>query len=184
MFKHQSPIHSLHLCIYIHSYSHLSRKYSAILSNPLYLRGTSERAVNQFLSFKGLDKPLPEGVVRTYSKLQNTSILLGESAIKHTPKNTPMELKLGENFDLKVTQTVIKRDDDKKEFDVDVEYKIKNASDEDKKVTLLIPFNKHKYSSINTKQNYKFTRGNMVTFDIKVKANASQDFRVNFESKK
>ena len=162
----------------------ISRKYSAILSNPLYLRGTSERAVNQFLSFKGLDKPLPEGVVRTYSKLQNTSILLGESAIKHTPKNTPMELKLGENFDLKVTQTVIKRDDDKKEFDVDVEYKIKNASDEDKKVTLLIPFNKHKYSSINTKQNYKFTRGNMVTFDIKVKANASQDFRVNFESKK
>jgi len=162
----------------------ISRKYSAVLSNPLYLRGKSERGVSQFLSFKGLDKPLPEGVVRTYSKLQNTSILLGESAIKHTPKNTPMNLRLGENFDLKVTQTVLKREDTKREFDVDVKYTIKNASDTNKDVTLLIPFNKHKYSSIDTKQNYKFTKGNMATFTLEVKANATKSFRVNFESKK
>ena len=162
----------------------ISRKYRVFLSNPLYLRGVSERGVNQFVSFKGLDKPLPEGVVRTYSKLQNTSILLGESAIKHTPKNTPMQLKLGENFDLKVKQTLLKRDDNRETFNVDVQYKIKNASEQDKRVTLLIPFNRHKYSSIDTKQKYKFTKGNMVTFHVKVKANASKSFRVHFESKK
>ena len=88
----------------------VQREYSAMLANPLYLRGDSKSDVLQYISLKGVDIPLPKGVVRTYSKLNKTTILLGESRLQHTPKNTPIKLKLGTNFDLKVIQTVTKRE--------------------------------------------------------------------------
>ena len=162
----------------------VSRKYSATLANPLYMNGEIQTDVSQYAIVQALDVPLPKGVVRTYSKLQNVSMLLGETSINHTPKNTPIELKLGKNFDLKVTQTVLKRNDDKNNFDVDVEYKVQNSSDEEKTVELLAPFNNNRGSKIETKQKYKFTKGNLVTFSVKVQANSFSDFKVNYESKR
>jgi len=132
----------------------------------------------------GLSMPLPKGVVRTYSKLKEQNILLGESSLNHTPKDTPIRLKIGKNFDVKVTQTLAKRSDTKNWFNVDVKYSLKNSSDEPKTVTLLVPFNKQSDSKINTKEKYSFTKGNFVTFSIKVPANKTQSFKVNYESKK
>ena len=161
-----------------------SRKNSANLHNPLYLRGEIKSDVTQYVKLKGLDIPLPKGVVRTYSKLRETSILLGETNIKHTPKDTDIELKLGKNFDLKVSQTILKRDDSKRYYIADVNYSVKNSSDETKTIELLVPFNRNKNSIIKTSQKYKFTKGNLVTFSIEVKANLSKSFKVHFESKK
>jgi len=160
------------------------RKYSASLHNPLYLRGEVKSDVSQIRKLKGLDIPLPKGVVRTYSKLKGTSILLGETSIKHTPKDTALELKLGKNFDLKVVQTVLKREDSQHYYDVDVKYSVKNSSNKSKTVELLVPFNKNKNSIVKSSQIYKFTKGNLVTFSIQVKANSSKSFKVHFESKK
>ena len=151
-----------------------SRKYSTKLSNPLYLRGEIKSDVTQYIKLKGLDIPLPKGVVRTYSKLRNTSILLGETHIRHTPKDTDIDLRLGKNFDLKVSQTVLKRDDSQHYFIADINYTIKNASDKSKTVELLVPFNRNKNSIIKTSQKYEFTKGNLVTFSIEVKANSSK----------
>jgi len=161
-----------------------SRKYSAHLYNPLYLRGEIKSDVTQFIKLSGLDIPLPKGVVRTYSKLRNTSILLGETNIKHTPKDTPLELKLGKNFDLKVSQTILSRDDSQRYYSADIKYTIKNSSDKSKTVELLVPFNKNKKSIVKTSQKYEFTKGNLVTFNVQIKANSSKSFKVHFESKK
>ena len=161
-----------------------SRKYSVQLHNPLYLRGEIKSDVTQYIKLKGLDIPLPKGVVRTYSKLRDTSILLGETNIKHTPKNTNIELKLGKNFDLKVTQSILKRDDSQRYYIADINYTIKNSSDKSKTVELLVPFNRNKNSIIKSSQNYKFTKGNLVTFSIQIQANSSKSFKVHFESKK
>ena len=102
-----------------------SRKYSANLHNPLYLRGEIKSDVTQYIKLQGLDIPLPKGVVRTYSKLRDTSILLGETNIKHTPKDTKIDLKIGKNFDVKVTQTVLKRDDSQRYYIADINYTVK-----------------------------------------------------------
>ena len=161
-----------------------SRKYSAHLHNPLYLRGEIKGDVMQYIKLDGLDIPLPKGVIRTYSKLKKSSILLGETSIKHTPKNTPLELKLGKNFDLKVSQTVLRREDSQRYFSADVEYRVKNSSNKSKTVELTVPFNKNKNSRVKSSQIYKFTKGNLVTFSLRVKANATKSFKVHFESKK
>ncbi len=161
-----------------------SRKYSAHLQNPLYLRGEREGSVTQFIKLDALDIPLPKGVVRTYSKLKNSSVLLGETSIKHTPKNTPLELKIGKNFDLKTTQTVLRREDSQRYYNVDIKYSVTNNSNRTKTVELLVPFNKNSNSIVRSSQKYKFTKGNLVTFSLRIKANSSKSFKVHFESKK
>ena len=162
----------------------IHKEYSATLTNPLYLHGEREVDVTQFISLQGLDAPLPKGVLRTYSKLNSQTILLGESSLKHTPKDTPIKLNIGKNFDVKVTQTALTRDDDKRKLDATVLYSIKNSSAETKEVELLIPFNRHEDSKINSKKKYTFTKGNFVTFSLLVPAQTSQSFKVNFKSKK
>ncbi len=163
---------------------HVNRRYNARLSHPSYLHGEVKHDVTQYLHFKGLDFPLPKGVVRTYSKLQDKTILLGETSLKHTPKNTPIDLKLGNNFDLKVTETIVGRNDDKRYYGATVQYTIKNSSNETKNVELLVPFNKHVNNTIDTSKKYQFKKGNLVAFNIEVKGESFEKFEVSFRSKK
>jgi len=160
------------------------RTYVANMSNPSYMRGEQEHSVTQFVNLKGLDLPLPKGVVRTYSAIGNKTILLGESNLKHTPKDTPIKLQVGKNFDIKVKETILSRDDDKRYYDASIKYSIKNSSDEVKNITILVPFNRHNDSKIKTSQNYTFTKGNLVTFKLSVFANSSKSFEVRYESKR
>jgi len=162
----------------------IKRSYASMLTNPLYLRGEKKADVAQFVSLEGLNTPLPKGTIRTYSKLNGQKILLGENSIEHTPKNTPLKLQIGKNFDLKTTQRVIKRSGSKNWFNVDIEYTVQNSSNKSKTVELLIPFNRKSTSKIDTKQKYSFTKGNLATFSITVEADSTKSFKVNFESKK
>lgn len=161
-----------------------TRQYSANLMNPLYLQGERRVDVMQYLLLDGLNLPLPKGIVRSYSKLQDQTILLGETNIDHTPKDTPIKLKIGKNFDLKVTQTILKREDTSNWFDADVEYTLKNSSDKAKNITLYIPFNRQNNSSVKSDKSYSYTKGNLVTFTLLVAPNTSEKFQVHFESKK
>ena len=162
----------------------IRREYFTMLSNPLYVRGERKYNVDQYINLEKLDIPLPQGVIRTYSKLKEQTILLGESHISHTPKNTPLRFKIGENFDIKITQRVLSRDDDKREYEVDVEYEVKNDSDSLKIITLHIPFNRHKDSTIKTTREYSFVKGSIIEFNIAVDANSVKKFKVHFESNK
>jgi len=160
------------------------RLYSAQLSNPLYFHGESRVAINQFISLEGLSVPLPKGTIRSYSKLDKQTILLGENQIQHTPKNSKIKLNIGKNFDLSIVQSASKRQDSKNWLHVDMLYTLKNSSNEDKTVTLLIPFNTNATSKITSEEKYTFTKGNLVTFTLQVQANATKELQVNFESKK
>ena len=162
----------------------IRREYFVQLSHPLYVRGEKKFNVEQYINLEKLDIPLPQGIIRTYSKLEEQTILLGEAKITHTPKNTPLRFKIGENFDVKVTQRVLSRNDDKIYYNVDVEYEIKNDSDSLKIVTLQVPFNRNRDSRIETTREYSFTKGNIIVFDIAVDANSSKKFKVNYESRK
>ena len=162
----------------------IQRLYSAALSNPLYIRGQNTINVSQFIAFKGLDIPLPRGDVRIYSKLDKQTILVGENALGHTPKHTDIKLKTGTNFDIKVAQKVTKRSDSESWYRSTVAYSVKNSSDANKTVALLVPFNTNENSKVQTDENYTMTKGNLVTFSIDVPANTSKSFTVNYESKK
>jgi len=162
----------------------VKRKYSATMYNPNHLRGEIKHDVTQHVTFSGLKYPLPKGIVRSYSKLKNTNILLGESSLKHTPKDSPISLKLGKNFDVKVKETLEKRDDGRWNLDVDTKYSIKNSSSETKIVEILVPFNKNDGSKVTSDEKFTYTKGNLVTFKISVKAESSKEFKVHFKTKK
>jgi len=162
----------------------IEREYFTKLSNPLYSRGERKYAVSQYIRLQKLDTALPKGIVRTYSKLNKQTILLGETNLSHTPKNTPIKFKIGENFDTKITQRVVSREDDNYIYRVDVEYEIKNDSDTSKLLKLHIPFNRNRGSQVETKEKYKFTQGNIIEFQLEVDANSIKKFKIHFESKK
>jgi hypothetical protein len=161
----------------------IERKYTTTLSNPSYFNSEIKHDVTQYIQLAKLDFALPKGVVRSYSKLKNTTILLGETDIGHTPKKAPINLRLGTNFDIKVTESIQRRDDTRQYRDATIKYTIHNSSKDLKKVQLLIPFNKNSSSSIETKTAYKFTKGKMVTFNISVKGGSFKSFSVKYRNK-
>ena len=162
----------------------IQREYEARMSNPLFFHAQNIIDVNQYITLEKLNTPLPSGTVRIYSKLHDTAILLGESRIRHTPKNEAIKLRTGTNFDLKVKQSILKRNDSKNYYSADIRYTLSNHSDEEKSVTLLIPFNKNRGSLIESAKKYRYTKGNLATFSIQVKANATTHFDVHFESRR
>ncbi|WP_457744910.1 DUF4139 domain-containing protein [Sulfurimonas sp.] len=162
----------------------IKRSYEVYMSNPLYFYGEQTHNVTQFILLQKIATPLPSGTIRAYSKYNSTSIFLGENKIKHTPKNEKVRVKLGTNFDIKAKETLIKRADRKNYFDVDVRYTLENSSSENKIILLKIPFTRKQSAKIESKRAYRFTKGNLATFSIKVKAESNTSFNIHFESKK
>jgi len=161
----------------------IKREYRVQMNNPNRFSGEVKHDVTQEITIKGLDFPLPKGIARTYSKLQNTNILLGESHIQHTPKDTPISLTLGKNFDLKLTETLTNTKRGSKYHENDVTYTIKNSSNETKTVEILVPFSNNDSDEITSREKYTFTQGNLVTFKIKVQAQSTKKFAVHYRNK-
>jgi hypothetical protein len=162
----------------------IQNSYIAMMNNPLYLMGERSSDVRRAVNLKALQRELPAGLVRIYTKDEGMKLLLGESSIANTPKNTPLTLQVGKDFDTKVKQTMLSRKDTKEHFDVSVKYTVSNNSESDKVVTLQIPFNKKEGSSVRSKLKYVYTKGNLVTFTLKVKANSERSFDVEFKSRR
>ncbi len=163
---------------------HVNRRYDVTLSNPAYLHGEREHSVNQYVHIDGVNVPLPTGVVRTYTRSNNHTILLGETHMPPLAKKRPLDLRLGDNFDLKVSETILQRDDDKRYFQASLRYSITNSSNHDKEVELLVPFPNQKKNSIDTTVPYTVKKGNLVSFTIAVPANGSNRFEVSFRGKR
>jgi hypothetical protein len=160
------------------------RKYSTMLSSPLNFNGQVEHPLTQFITLSPLDIALPKGVVRTYSKRGNTNILVGESNVEHTPKESLINLEIGKSFDLKVIESIQSRDDDQYRLNATMKYTLKNNSDTPKTFELLVPFNKDENSKVKTEQNFTYTKGNLVTFSVPVDGMGTKEFFVNFISQK
>jgi hypothetical protein len=162
----------------------IQRKYKVYLSNPLYMKALKKHNVTQYIALPSLDRELAKGVVRSYSKLKNQTLFIGETQISHTPKNTPIELKIGTNFDIKVEESLLSRSDTKSKLDATIEYNVKNSSDKEKTIELLVPFNKDTHSTIQTEQSYIFTPNSKLLFKIKVAPNTTQKFKAHYTKTK
>ncbi len=162
----------------------IEKLYEASMQNPLYMQAYFKTDVTQYVKLSPLDEPLPKGVVRIYAKLNTQNILLGESSLAHTPKNKAVKLKIGKNFDIKADAKVLQREDSKNYLKATVLYSVENHSDKNVKVSLFVPFNKQKSSKIKTTQKYRFTKGNLATFTLEVKANSTKSFKAHYESKR
>jgi len=170
-FLEQSPIH-------IHT------QYKVSLSNPLYLHGQRSAKVEQFVTLAPLEVALPQGTIRTYSHLQDETILLGETAIEHTAKRTPLNLKLGTNFDTKVVQSVLQRDDSKEYLRADIEYKVMNQSDTIKTIELNVPFAPDEENTFTTQTEYTLSQEQTLRFIVVLNPQTETTFQVHYESKK
>ncbi len=162
----------------------ITKKYFVNMSSPLYLRVNNNYKITKYIHIENLDKPLPKGVIRTYSKLGDTNIFLGQSTIEHTPKNGDIDIMTGKEFDLTAQENILQRKDDKKYYDADIIYTVKNNSSNDMNIDINIPFKKHIHNIINTQEKYMFTKNGFVTFDISIKAKEKKSFKVNFRIKK
>ena len=162
----------------------LKRVYRARMSNPLFFHAQRRVDVSQFIQLHKLNTPLPSGTLRIYSKFQKIPVLLGETHIKHTPKNTPLSVKVGTNFDLKVTEHLLKRSDTKEFYKADIRYRLSNHSNKTKTINIEIPYRHNSNAIIQSDKKYRFTKGNLATFSIRVKANTTTHFDVHFESRK
>jgi len=87
------------------------------------------------------------------------------------------------DFDIKVKETLLKQDKSSWNIDADIKYTVKNTSDESKAITILVPFNKKNGSRIKSDRKYTFTKGNMVTFKLKIPANSEKNFNVYYRTK-
>jgi len=162
----------------------IKRKYKVIMSNPLYFYGEKNHKTKQYIHISNINTPLPKGIIRTYSKLNNHTVFLGENRISNKAKNTPLNIEIGNNFDINIKEKIEQRTDDKNHSNIDIIYQLKNNSSKDKTLEILIPFNKNKLNTIQTKEKYKFTEGRFITFYISIKANSSKEFKVNYKNKK
>lgn len=161
-----------------------ARSYVATLQNPLYFNGEHVSDVMQELSFGNFSQVLPQGIVRVYGKADKQGVFLGESRISHTPKNTMLHINIGKEFDIKVKQTLLQRDEQSHHISATLQYAIQNESKDDKTVTLRIPFYNERSAKVYSQEKYTYTKGNLVTFILVVKANTTKKFTAEFERKR
>ncbi len=164
----------------------ISRKYEAHLTSPFYFNDEQKHPVTQYLTIASLEKALPLGTIRSYSKEKETTLLLGESTIGHTPKHEEVKVTLGTNFDLLVKSNLASTNNDRFFNDTTVAYEVTNRSKETKSVELLVPFLKQENgdSSVKSTQKYSWKNGNTLSFKIDVKADSKKSFEVHFRAKK
>ncbi|MGB5966058.1 MAG: hypothetical protein WBG65_11115, partial [Sulfurimonadaceae bacterium] len=108
----------------------IERKYEVHLGNPFYFQGEQKHPVTQYLEIKSLEKVLPMGTIRSYSKEGETTLLLGESSINHTPKHEEVKVTLGKNFDLLAKSKMVSNSSDRYFNDSKVSYELTNRSKE------------------------------------------------------
>jgi hypothetical protein len=101
--------------------------------------------VGVFLAFEnsqkaGMGMPLPAGIVRMYKKDSSGSLqFVGEDAIKHTPKDETVTLKVGDAFDVVADRVQTDyRAVAGGRYDVEVEFEIKIRNHKEEAVTVTV----------------------------------------------
>ena len=88
----------------------------------------------------GLGKPLPAGTVRVYKQdSSGAQQFIGEDAIKHTPKDEKVNLKIGEAFDVVATRTQTDfKSINVKPYDIEVGFEVKIRNHKETPVTVTL----------------------------------------------
>ncbi len=145
--------------------------------------GWSKLPVEAALSFVNqggkLGIPLPEGVIRVYSKdSRGNAQFVGEDAIDHTPKNETLTLKLGESFDVTVRrkQTTFKKLSGSTAYnyayEAAFEMELKNAKPEPVSVKVLetIPGD---WSMVGESQPHTKEASNLASWQVEIPADGA-----------
>jgi len=164
----------------------IQRRYDVHLSAPQWLKAEKKHKVNQYIEFKDLSKALPQGIIRTYSSLEGSTVLLGINTIYHTPKKEKVSLKIGKNFDLLVKESTLSKNETKTHYEAEVKYTLTNRSNKAITLELLVPFVQYSAleSVIKSDVKYEFKDGNTVKFSIYLKADSVQEFNVKYRNRR
>jgi len=164
----------------------VTRSYKTRLYDPHHIQSEVTHQVDQFLEIKSLDQPLPMGTIRSYSKENGETLLLGESIINHTPKHQNIEVVLGKAVDLQVKERMLDDNSDRYYYDTTVSYEVINRSNRVEHIELLVPYVKRSNGqmSVDTSQQYRWKNGNLLAFDVQVSADSKKVFDVHYRRKK
>jgi len=78
---------------------------------------SGERPVYESVSFK-TGEVLPAGIVEVFRETRDGELLIGESRIGHTPKGDTVRVRIGRDYELKGTTTVLERSNDGRHYKV------------------------------------------------------------------
>jgi hypothetical protein len=153
--------------------------YYQPLDDPSY--GTaSNKKVMVMLEFQngeeeGLGVPLPKGTLRVYKKdIDGSTLLIGEDAIDHTPKDESVRLYIGDAFDVvgERIQTDFRVDYDDDWMEESYEITLRNHKDEEIEVRVVEHmFRWSEWKILESSQDYDKMDAQTIEFRVPVEAN-------------
>jgi hypothetical protein len=162
------------------------RGYYQPVDDPTY--GTaSNKKVMVMLEFKngeedGLGVPLPRGTLRVYKKdVDGSTLLVGEDAIDHTPKDEQVRLYVGDAFDIvgERIQTDFKVEYDEDWMEESYEIRLRNHKDEDVEVRVV----EHMFRWVEWKildESHKHEKTDAQTIEFRVPVEADGETIVTY----
>ncbi|HFD38254.1 MAG TPA: DUF4139 domain-containing protein [Anaerolineae bacterium] len=153
--------------------------YYEPLSDPSYGIATNKK-VMVMIEFDnseeaGLGIPLPKGTLRVYKNdVDGSTLLIGEDAIDHTPKDETVRLYIGDAFDIvgERVQTDFKVDTNKRRMDEAFEITLRNHKDEDVEVRVVEHLYRwSEWQILESSQEYDKKDSQTIEFRVPVKAN-------------
>ncbi len=148
------------------------------LDDPGY-GSVSNKSVMVMLEFRngedqGLGIPLPRGTLRVYKKdIDGSSLLIGEDAIDHTPKDEQVRLYIGDAFDIvgERIQTDFQTDYDDDWMEETFEITVRNHKDEDIEVRIVEHmFRWSQWEILESSHGYEKTDSQTIEFAVPVEA--------------
>lgn len=152
--------------------------YYQPMTDPSYGTSTNKK-VMVMLEFKngekeGLGIPLPAGTVRVFKKdVDGSTLLVGEDAIDHTPKDEKIRLYVGDAFDLvgERVQTDFRIDTDKRWMEESYRITVRNHKAEE--VTVRVVEHMFRWSEwkiLEASQEYEKLDAQTIEFRVPIKA--------------
>lgn len=161
----------------------LKRTYNALMPSPFSVRGEQKVPVTQSLELSKFPVALPGGIVRTYSEVNDTTVLLGETRIPNTPKDENVTLRLGTNFDIVANNRLGSRHDDKRYLEASVEYTVSNRSEAPKTVAVSVhDVVDNAANTVRSSEPFSRPDGNTIEFRIQLNANETHHWHVSYRS--
>ncbi len=133
--------------------------------------------VEVFLKFKNakenhLGMPLPAGTIRLYKEDNQKSLqFIGEDAIKHTPKNENVEVKVGDAFDVVAERVQMDFQQNNRSYDTTWEITLRNHKEGAIKVAVIEPVSGD-WQVLQSSLPYKKVDATTLRFDVDVAKDA------------
>jgi hypothetical protein len=160
--------------------------YYQPIDDPSYGTASNEK-VMVMLEFRngedeGLGVPLPRGTLRVYKKdVDGSTLLIGEDAIDHTPKEEQVRLYIGDAFDVvgERVQTDFKVEYDEDWMEETFEITLRNHKDEDVEVRVV----EHLFRWVEWKileESHEYTKTDARTIEFLVPVEANGEAKVTY----